>query len=478
MRLRRCLPDRGRGKPVESGCWRVMCFLSGVTAVAFCVVVAGCAPRAEVPSTPPTQAYPASFTGTVPCSDQADAMCATLPVPLDYQSPSGGSLKLAVRWSTTAAQGSPILVSLDGGPGLGDNRSMLESTVKALPEVAKSHRIAVIETRGTGASALDCPVLQRQGDAAAAHVMPVPPEIVSGCGETLGEARQFYSTEDTVADLDVFRRALGVSTWSMMGVSYGTFQTQRYAITHPDNVTKLVLDSVVPQNGGDPSYAPALSESGRVMSEVCASYRCGFDPSADLVKILSEGEDGVPIFNALIEAGSFDTDFEPVIEAIHEAAQGNPEPLHRVTAVPDRGLPSAAEFSTALQLATLCTDMRYPWGNSETPVADRHPAAVAAIGALPPAQLLPFDSRTALEQGAISNCEPWPVTPAASYSGELPSKPALLINGGWDLLTPAIDARQQAQRMPRSQLVIVPEWGHVAIASPKGSRAISSFLLS
>lgn len=428
------------------------------------------------PSAPPPTGLP-NLEATQ-CADQSDALCANLAVPLDYGDPGGQQLHLLVRLSTSAPPGAPTLLLLDGGPGLGDGKSLLQDRLDASPELAQRYRIAVIETRGTGGTALNCPKLQENANAVSADVMPVPPGLISGCGKSLGSSRQFYTTADTVADIDVYRRALGIESWSIMGVSYGTFVAQRYAIAHPDNTDKVVLDSVVPQDGGDPFYAASLRGSGDVMRQACAAHNCGYDPASDLQTLLGRGTDGVPIFNALLADTYGKPVVYPLVEALHAAVSGDTKPLQRQTRVRHGNLPSAEEFSAALLYATVCTDMHYPWGNSASPVDGRMAAAQAEANALPVQDLLPFDARTAAGQGAIVNCEPWPVTPAADNSGgAFPDTPTLLINGEWDLLTPASDARAQAAKIPHSELVIVPEWGHVAIATKYGAEKISEFLL-
>jgi pimeloyl-ACP methyl ester carboxylesterase len=81
-------------------------------------------------------------------------------------------------------------------------------------------------------------------------------------------------------------------------------------------------------------------------------------------------------------------------------------------------------------------------------------------------------------QGIISNCKHWPVTRAAHLpKGSFPDAPTLVINGDWDLATPVTKAREQAARIPNSELVVVPRWGHEAIGSRYGAAMISDFLM-
>lgn len=456
-------------------------------ALAIAVLMSGCAATSQSdfptdhPTSLPSPAYQGSFTNAAPCHDQKKAMCATLTVPLDYANPTAAKLDLPVRWSTRAPVDAPTLLLLDGGPGYGENEPLLYSDIDQLPNVAMEYRFAVIEQRGTAKTALNCPALQREPTAVGADVLPVPPALITGCGESIGPSRQFYSTEATVSDLDAYRRALGIDSWSIMGLSYGTFVAQRYAISHPKNVGKVVLDSVVPQDGGDAYYSSSMHESGRVLAEVCAAHSCHFDPAADITKVLAMGTDSVALFNALLGATSRKPKLYPIITAVHAAANGNRKPLTKLLAasVSRTNLPTADEFSVALYYATTCTDLHFPWGNSEAPVAGRHALTEAGAKQLNPAALLPFNQSTAANQGIVVNCEPWPITPAADYSGgTFPDVPTLLINGGWDLITPAADARAQGARIPKSKLVIIPRWGHQAVDTGPGAAVISNFLLA
>ena len=108
-----------------------------------------------------------------------------------------------------------------------------------------AYRIVVYDQRGTGAGALHCKALQRA--MGSSDLYPPPTASVRACALKLGDRRQFFGTDDVVADMEDLRQALGVDTWTIDGISYGTYVAERYALAHPGRVSKLVLDSVVPQ---------------------------------------------------------------------------------------------------------------------------------------------------------------------------------------------------------------------------------------
>ncbi|HEY2984777.1 MAG TPA: alpha/beta hydrolase [Jatrophihabitantaceae bacterium] len=193
------------------------------------------APAASVrPSAPAASARPAAqdvrLTGSHPCSDQAGFTCSTLRVPLDHHGANGRTLDLAVAVEDKPAA-THFLLLLTGGPGQPGVpfATRLSSKVTAtLPD----YRMVLIDERGTGANALQCPELQKQ---MGSTDLAVPtPQAVTDCAAAIGPDRRFYGTADTVADLDELRAALGADTITVDGVSYGTYVAERYAITYPE----------------------------------------------------------------------------------------------------------------------------------------------------------------------------------------------------------------------------------------------------
>ncbi len=81
------------------------------------------------------------------------------------------------------------------------------------------------DQRGTGADALRCPALQAA--VGGSDLYPPPAAAVRACAVTIGVARSLYGTDDVVADMEGLRQALGVDTWTLDGVSYGTFDDER-----------------------------------------------------------------------------------------------------------------------------------------------------------------------------------------------------------------------------------------------------------
>jgi pimeloyl-ACP methyl ester carboxylesterase len=75
---------------------------------------------------------------------------------------------------------------------------------------------------------------------------------LGACSAALGATRAFYTSQESVEDLDALRQALGGTPLSLFAVSYGGRVAGMYAREHPQGVARMVLDSPSPLTGSDP----------------------------------------------------------------------------------------------------------------------------------------------------------------------------------------------------------------------------------
>jgi pimeloyl-ACP methyl ester carboxylesterase len=417
-----------------------------------------------------------------PCDNAKGFTCSTLVVPLDHSGRTPGDLRLAVAAADNADAPKGVLVALTGGPGQGGVDFVPRSRVR-MRALLHDYRLVMFDQRGTGAAALRCPALQRA--VGTSDLTVPPPGSVEACARALGPNRRFYSTADTVADLEALRVALGADKLTLDGVSYGTFVAERYAIAHPDRVAKLVLDSVVPAAGLDGLEVDGLRETARVLRAVCRAQHCPGDPAADLAAVVRARHNGVggpDIDDTLVALSVGAPTFPGVLAALREARAGHPQHLERIVRVVRRAQRAPARvLSQGLHAATLCADTRSPWGGAGAPLAGREAALKkAAAAAGDPA---PYDLATVVGNGYAQLCLRWPPTPAppAPRTGDLPPVPTLLLAGDRDLSTPLPWAREQAAHTPNGKLVVVRGSGHsVQSRAPRGEgrRAVQRFLLA
>ncbi|MFD0396806.1 alpha/beta fold hydrolase [Kitasatospora sp. NPDC127121] len=422
------------------------------------------------------------ITGQAPCPDAPEFSCGTLTVPFDHSGATPGTLDLevAVTGNTTAPKGD--LLFLTGGPGQPGVPAIKRMAGKLEP-VLKDYRLVMYDQRGTGRGALQCPGLQE--DMGSSDLALPRKQSIADCAAALGPNARHYSTADTVADIDLLRRALGDRRLTLDGVSYGSFVAERYALAHPAHVARLVLDSVVPQQGFDPLDLAALPASARVLRAACQATGCTTDPAADLAATVRRYGNGAQILSALTGYEFIDPNYGGVPEILHEAAAGQPAKLQDFFDLVRRQVDaaSAEELSQGLHSAALCADSRFPWGTTDTPVAGRAAALERTRQRLTAEQTWPYDPATATGLGSLLVCLDWPreqVPPAPSERRKLPDVPVLLLGGDRDLSTPYEVLYQQAELARDPQIVIVPGAAHSVqnrAANPAGRQAVYDFLL-
>jgi pimeloyl-ACP methyl ester carboxylesterase len=286
---------------------------------------------------------------------------------------------------------------------------------------------------------------------------------VRDCARRLGPGRAFYTTTQVVADLEALRRALQARRMWIMGVSYGTYVAERYALAYPRNVAGLVLASVVPQTGVDATLQDNLRATARVLRAACG--RCPTDPARDLHLALRRGANGPAVLDALTALSIAEPDFPGVPATLHRAAAGDRRRLDRLVAATRRAQTAPATvLSQGLHAATLCADSRIPSAASADHPTDE--------------RVWPFDAATAAHNGLIEMCRHWPPTeaPKAVLNRPLPPVPTLLLEGAADLSTTVSWMRQEARWTPNATIRVLPGVGHGVLRSPAGIRAVRTFL--
>ena len=439
--------------------------------------------------TPSAHAAPLSA-----CSSTAAdrSLCERVTVPLDRTGHVPGAVSLRVRVLPPAhsAATTGTILALAGGPGQAAG-PLLDGFASVLAPALRTRRLVTFDQRGTGASGqLTCSALAHEGNLST---------VVSQCADQIGPARVAYTTAESVADVESVRASLGIDKLIVYGTSYGTKVALDYAAAYPQNVERLVLDSVVAPEGVDPFERTTVASIPRVLRTLCAGD-CGFtrDPAAELATLARRlaraplrgtALDGsgrphrasltrVELLGMLL-GGDFDEHLRAALPAaVHAALHGDTAPLLRlaVGGGPDTG--SLGDDSDAVYLATTCEDGGVPWP-AGTPPAQRRAAVNAAAGALPDAAFAPFDRATIRAFGTVDLCRGWPESPIAQPLPALPSTPVLILSGDDDLRTPRADATALAARLPGAQLLHVPDAGHGALFSDPtdcAQQAVAAFL--
>ncbi len=427
-----------------------------------------------------------------PCAEQQGYECGALAVPLDPAGSRPDTLTLSVRRVRASQPASTALVPLAGGPGQAVLPLAAEFAEVLGPGLAARDYL-VFDQRGTGASSpLRCSARGR-----------TTVEASASCATQIGSRRAFFTTRESVADIEAVRREAGYEKLVLYGVSYGTKVALAYASAYPDRVEALILDSVVTPDGPDPFRRSTQAAASRALTEVCAGGACrGITPGAgrDLRVLAGRlrrrslrgrvvDDRGVRRAATLSETGLFGIlvagDLNPTLRAelpgaLRAVLRGDRVPILRLS-VRSSGLINGAQSSVSqfgLFITTSCEEMPFAWTRGAS-VAQRLREIVRAAQAIPSSRRGPFGPEVAFAGGVIPMCIGWPVASAAPPApAPPPALPTLILEGRADMRTPLEDAQRLAAEIPGAQLVDVAHVGHSVLGSdlsPCAREAVARF---
>jgi len=176
-----------------------------------------------------------------------EAECGTFDVAENRENPSRMiHLNIAVvRSDSTKKQKDPVLM-LAGGPG----QSAVDSYVgvaNGFDAILKDRDVYLIDQRGTGKSnPLKCDFSKEQREKIQEEPSLVYPALEK-CVAGLDADTRYYTTVESIKDLEEVREALNIKQWNLIGISYGTRKALTYLKLFPDSLRSIILDGVVPQ---------------------------------------------------------------------------------------------------------------------------------------------------------------------------------------------------------------------------------------
>jgi pimeloyl-ACP methyl ester carboxylesterase len=434
----------------------------------------------------------------VPCAHSNDLACGHLTVPLDPSGATPGTITLTIRRHLApVGDARSAVLALAGGPGQ-SAIPFAETFREVLGPILSTRDLIVYDQRGTGLShPLSCHGFEQPGAFRSFGA------LIGACADQIGAERAFYTTPDSVADIEAIRRAGDYEKLVLYGTSYGTKVALEYAQQHPEHVEALILDSTVTPSGPEPLDRPTLAAVPRVLRQLCEFRDCRHitaNPVRDLARLVRRMRHE-PVSGRVIDGhgrphkvrvSSDDLleillagDFDPILRAefvaaVRGAAGGDDAALARLLARAESGSRGEADedIDVPLYFATSCEEQAFPWSRSASP-RQRIAQAVARLEALPASALAPFTAANALDLSDIPTCAFWPfATPAPPVEdAPLPNVPTLILSGADDLRTPTSGAQSVAAQIPDAHLVVVPNTGHSVLTTeptPCARRALSA----
>ncbi|MGO1049148.1 prolyl aminopeptidase [Crossiella sp. CA198] len=229
-----------------------------------------------------------------------------------------------------------------------------------------------------------------------------------GCGQSTPHASDpatdlsVNTTWHLVADMELLREHLGIDRWQVFGGSWGSTLSLAYAQTHPDRVTELVLRGI-------------------------------FTLRRNELDFFYQGGAGF----------LFPEQWQAVLDVLTEPEQADVlRSYHRRLADPDPAVWQPAAIAWSVWEGS--TTRLYP--DAEHIAHYAEPAFAAAFARI---ETHYFVNGGFYEDGQL-------IRDAAKLAGI----PTVLVQGRYDVVTPAVTAWELHRALPGSELIIVPDAGH------------------
>jgi pimeloyl-ACP methyl ester carboxylesterase len=457
------------------------------------------APSVASPTPPPyTPTYAAG-----PCNDEVPAdpriECGVLTVPIDRAKPDGPKAELPVAIvhpaPGVAKQPDPV-VYFSGGPGFPGLTIARGFLTRGW---VTDRDVVLFDQRGTGRATpnLDCPAVYDHAFVALGAAAPPQDEaaaataVVAACRAALvdqGIDLTKFSTPITADDVADLKRALGIETWNLFGVSYGTAVALEVARRHPEGVRSVIIDSVVPPDlpGDLEQRAGAVHRALDALAAGCAA-----DPacSRDVPDLKAELQRLVDEWNATpyeVDVEDRDGGTRHLVLTGYDAVAGIWNAMYDTTLLPllpmvIHRLPDRDAFAATVAQQLAGDGLDQLTGAAEGDVLSVDCADKQRLRRSTDAEVVARDPLlTSFFSLSPTSCDLWDVPSVdASFNEPVRSDiPALVLADEYDPVTPPEDSKHAAETLSRSTFVYFPGLGHGAVFSgaPCPVEVFQSFL--
>ncbi|MFQ3231589.1 alpha/beta hydrolase [Reinekea sp.] len=404
--------------------------------------------------------------------------CMTIEVPKQTQDPANTFsihiVKVAAAKSNIYAD--PLLF-LAGGPGQAAS-DVVASVLPAFRRTQTQRDIYFIDQRGTGKSEplfCDEPIidalLQEIGSNQTINE-------TQDCAALLNDQLGYFSTEQSVDDLEFIRKQLNIPQFNLYGGSYGTRIAQVYMRKYPEAIRSVILDAVVPMNFAIGDFDASVNASWLGLLDQCSQHSACQQVFPDLAGLMQLAQETLSTATIVeLPHPTQGNNIEPKISnlqflsslrsmlyhpstralipyTIKATSEGDYRPL-----LSQLSLAQNQRIATGLFLEITCNEDFDLWQQSERTAYD-------------------FDNGVLSEQYQLM-CEHWPKNKqnyAFDRSPVISDIPTLLISGEYDPVTPPSNAVEVANGLSNHRHIVVKGAAHTALFHSCLSTSIDKFI--
>jgi len=455
---------------------------------------AGYPPIEKTSGVPRFEAGSCEFDLPAGAVDGRDVKCGTLVVYEEHADPSSPTIQLAVAIiPSQAARPAPDpIVFNQGGPGFGSIDTYLPLLLKS-PFRARRD-LVLFDQRGTGHSnpALTCPevidasiatldqaLTAAQADAEFSTASLLCRDRLAHAGVNLSA----YNTQESAADIEDLRVALGYQQLNLYGVSYGSLLVLDTVRFFPLSVRSAIVDGVVPPQGNMTTGAPYSEDRAftELFKACTADATCNTaypnleDTFFNLVDKLNQTPAKIHVVDqqtriiypavlngdgllAAVFQAMYESDLVPALpEIIRRANAGNFDALEPIVALINLN----RDWDIGMYWSVICAEN-----------ADFEPNFITYPGVRP--QLA--KDQNVNNQATKALCQAWKVRDLAPVLNTpvTSTVPTLVLNGRFDPITPPANGILVARTLANSTVITVPTTAHGAF--PAGGACISQIM--
>ncbi len=465
-------------------------YWKGVVSIAAALFTGGYAATSAAKQTNTIQATnsPLSFERCTVSAEayEVDAECATFRRHENPQDPNSRLIDLSVvKFPSHSPEPEPDAFTLiQGGPG-GSSIDFAIAYGRVLEDIRRKRDILVVDQRGTGRSnLLSCGV---PDDDAAQYDLERATAFTKECAEKLsrGNDLRFYTTSVAVEDLEALRIAAGYPQLNIYGVSYGTRVAQHYLRKFPDSARSVILDGVVQVGlnlaGGeiarrwDQSFdklnkrcqqTPACQQAHGDLRASYEQLQARFSeepvtvtvPHPYTAKPTEYTFNEFSLFSAARLMAYSDEQLALMPLLLSETKAGHYNFVASQIIQMEENF--SAQFATGMHNSVMCAeDAPFVTDN------DIKPAEGTLIGPM-------------MSEILRASCTVWPrgQIDDGFHTAFKSDKPALILSGENDPITPPDNGNAAAQMLSNSKHIVVPAHGHGVIARGCVPKLVSLFI--